>query len=301
MATALLTQSHSASAQIKKGEKYLLTIPLDFFPSWESRPFGAYRAKGTIKLTEAGKVLVNEKADWLSADFPNGVPFLLTKDSTDKKTTERLIRLYLQTGSAPREVDLTFPDERTAQAALGELLISPSDSEKAQEFEKRALSALAEKRFPESLTTLPMESRLTFLKQVRIVLTPSLGISTYKERRYLSLDLGRADAVYNTNQVGQVQRVARAIGQTLIQRLRQTNELVPSLREPVFGIRLVHRIPWRDFTQTLNEGGQDVLELYVPTEKLRQFIAADITSQAMINDSVVIVDGNRIEVPLSQQ
>jgi len=43
----------------------------------------------------------------------------------------------------------------------------------------------------------------------------------------------------------------------------------------------------------------DDLEIYLPLEQVVKFVDADITSQQLIDGSIILLGGNRIQVPLA--
>ena len=48
------------------------------------------------------------------------------------------------------------------------------------------------------------------------------------------------------------------------------------------------------------ERGSDAVQAFIPCETLQKFVDADISSQALINASVVLVNDDRTDVTLSQ-
>jgi hypothetical protein len=63
------------------------------------------------------------------------------------------------------------------------------------------------------------------------------------------------------------------------------------------GVKFTAHIAYRDF---LNEtvAHDDVLEIYLPLDLCSKFAEADITSQQLVDGSVVILNGNRIQTSL---
>ena len=284
------------NAEPTKGQTYVFAAPLEALTLEKTNIWGVASFRATVTAGPNGAPLLNGNAEWMGAGGPVLSPFTLRKDKTDKKTGTRLLVL----GSNMAELSLSLDSATVTNATLDLLLLPASDVARISDYETRAFTALSGRLFAGDLSGIPVDTRVAYLKDRKGAPLPSVGVAVYKERKYLSLDLSTGTTVYNTLQLNQTQRVARAISQDLLPELKRAEPLLAAATDTIFGVKILCKIPWKNFMRTY-ENGTDSLELYVPSEKLRLFMNADITSQAMIDSSVVIVDGNRIDVNLSQQ
>ena len=76
---------------------------------------------------------------------------------------------------------------------------------------------------------------------------------------------------------------------------------VSPVRETPFicGLKIELRIPHKSFTDQVATPDYDELELFVPNSVIRDFADLEITSQELVDGSVVIVNSNRVAVPLA--
>jgi hypothetical protein len=129
----------------------------------------------------------------------------------------------------------------------------------------------------------------------------------------LEIDLGSDINVYDDRQLNQGQRINHVMNDKLLTILRAFAEPVRKLTT-IYGLKLDFGIPHKNFSEDstgpdvldkrvfLEESeGPDVdkLEVYASAELIRHFAEADITSQQLLDGSVVIVNSNRIQVALS--
>jgi hypothetical protein len=133
---------------------------------------------------------------------------------------------------------------------------------------------------------------------MRTVGTGKASVEIYKDKSYLSVDLGAGDYVYNTLQMNQTERVARRMADA-IGSVKSLYRAVGTCPEGVHGIKVTFLASYKNFLREY-ERGADNVQAYFPCELIAKFQEADITSQALVTGSVVIVDGDRIEVSLTQ-
>lgn len=296
VAVLLLVGTGLLNAEPTKGQNYVFAAPLEALTVEKTNMWGFASLRATVAAGPNGAPLLNGNAEWIGAGAPVLSPFTLRKDKTDKKTGMR--ELVLRSNTA--EISLSFDSATVTSTTLDFLLLPASDVARISDYETRAFTALSGRFFSGELSGIPVDTRVAYLRDRKGAPLPSVALATYKDKKYLSLDLSTGTTVYNTLQLNQTQRVARAISQELLPELKRAEPLLAAVTDTIFGVKILCQIPWKNFMRTY-ENGTDSLEVYVPTEKLRLFMNADITSQAMIDASVVIVDGNRIDVVLSQQ
>jgi hypothetical protein len=122
------------------------------------------------------------------------------------------------------------------------------------------------------------------------------ALKVYKQKLFLSLTF-IDDFEYNSNLVNETERVARTIRKSLSEiklKFKQANAV-----NGIDGLKAEATLKFRNF---INETFADYesFEFYVPMDALKLFVEADITDQELIDKSIVLLNGNRVRVNLSQ-
>jgi hypothetical protein len=65
-------------------------------------------------------------------------------------------------------------------------------------------------------------------------------------------------------------------------------------------VKAAAKIPFKSFVDEYVSPEIDSLEIYAPLSLIRKFSESEITSQQLIDGSVVLVNSNRIQLSLSQ-
>ena len=118
----------------------------------------------------------------------------------------------------------------------------------------------------------------------------------FKGLQYFVADMGADDLLfYNAEGLSQPQRLAALLSTKLLAKLRELEVLCRGV-DALQGVKLDLQIPQERVSDT------DVLtirrlEIYAPLTVLRPFADADITARKMLDGSVILVNGNRVEVP----
>jgi hypothetical protein len=269
-------------------------------------PHGAFQDKvsvwsgsslfGTVEPVADGAA-VNGKADWRLAAFPPLTEYKVKKIKT-KATAGGM-------PSGPAEVELegpflklklSFPKGDTAR--LFPLIFA--DESDMEAYREETYRLLASKFFDGTpLAALTEEQKRALCRFADVTAKGTkMGAVTYKDNLYLLVDLGSDTNVYNDLKLNQAQRVAYVINERLLTVLKAFAMPVKDTKE-VYGLKLEMVIPHRSFLRETAIPELDRLEIYAPAELVRKFSDADITSQQFIDGCVVIVENNRISVPLS--
>jgi hypothetical protein len=91
--------------------------------------------------------------------------------------------------------------------------------------------------------------------------------------------------------------VARTINDTLLLPLKSVTNIAAQVG--IDGIKLKSTIKHKSFLEEAALPTNDQLEIYVPLNQAKAFVAAEITSQQLMDASVVILNGNRIQAVLT--
>jgi hypothetical protein len=297
LASGLLAGSQFGVCQeapkLAVGERVAIKVPLSLFRSqsgtkvtkWSwNTPYEAFAA--TID-TDGDQLLVNNDPNWQVAGFP-----WLAQVTVEKIKPEKAQTLVELKGENNRVIILRFnTDPRTA---FPRLVVRPGE---VAAYRHEAYAAIAAHTFSGSLSAVPDESRLKVL-ELASGMHGTIASATYKESLYLLIDLGKDSSVYNELRMNQAQRVARVMNDTMLVAMKAFGMAVADVPS-IYGLKLQFGIPHRQFTQVTG-GQEDTLEVYAPSDLIKKFKDTDITSQQLVDGSVVILNGNRIQVSLSQ-
>ena len=125
-----------------------------------------------------------------------------------------------------------------------------------------------------------------------------LGSETFKGITYLTIALPWDGNTWNDLRVTRTQRIGRLIGDQLALLKAFAKVAVP--HDAIGGLKLEQ--PSRHGTAPYYvDTANDDVAAYFPVEAMLKFANADITSQQLVNQGIVLVNGNRVEVDLSTQ
>lgn len=193
-------------------------------------------------------------------------------------------------------------DLKAAQALIDLFVVDgPPDSPAAQALLEKAVARVMAPLFAKEFAAVPEEWRSSLAAAIRRVGAGKVEPLTYRDSLYLSVNLGPHGNVFNTIQMNRTQRVARVTVEQLIPALREMERGLVGA-DAVQGVALHVGIFYKNFVTPDNgEAGFDLLEILVPRAELKKLASDEITSQQLVAASVVRLDGNRIDVDLSQQ
>ena len=124
----------------------------------------------------------------------------------------------------------------------------------------------------------------------------TLGTAAFKGQTYLSVTLGNDGTVYNTIQLNQSSRVAKVINERLLDDIKDFRGVASVVG--IDGVEFRVQIFFRNFVSE-DVPAFDTLDVYVPVGLANKFADQDITSQQLMDGSVVLVNDNRVQVSLS--
>jgi hypothetical protein len=127
------------------------------------------------------------------------------------------------------------------------------------------------------------------------------ALKVYKQKLYLGSTF--LDTVeYNSNNVNESERVVRTIQKSLSEIKKKFK--VAAAINGIDGIKIESTLRFRNFlAKSIVDdtfADYDSFEFYVSIDALKLFDEAEITDQELIDKSVVLLNGNRIRVNLSQ-
>jgi len=258
--------------------------------------------------SNGASITVNGASDWRSKGFPSMAQALI-KDAkladdyrSSSKGAKNVVIQLASSGGFPDMVFYIKPSVTDVNAAFRQLVaLGGTDDREAVEYREQAYSNLASSIFVGPLASVPGESRKQLLLSAgRLAPRGGIAVETYKDKRYLVLKLGVYDGVFNTLRMTQTSRVARVVNELVLGIQKALAKDAASLGT-IYGLKIEVLIPFKDFSDELADPLTDRVQIYTPLDLIRQFVQADITSQGLIDGSVLIVNDNRIQVSLSEQ
>lgn len=299
---ASLSPSAGAQAQevaLRQGARALLAFPVSslkedtHFSGWS--PTGKKTSLDAIVERGAGGVSVNGDSAWKLAGFPSLIEIEVKKIKYD--AGEGRTRVDVKTSLAS-EVRLFFKGQKEDAAGLfAAVTVAPAEKDA---YLAAAYATLAKHFFAGGpLADLPEEKQITLARYAHVgARGAKIRTATYKEKVYLVVSLPSSGTVYNDLRMNSAQRIARVLNDSLLVAMKAFASVVADV-ESVYGLKLEMAVLHRPFTRDVGDEIDNV-EIYAPSAEIRRFAEADITSQDLIDKSVVIVNSNRVEVRLSE-
>lgn len=225
----------------------------------------------------------------------------ITDISFDKKSGVTTVELksdvprLSQLSGLGREIKLLVHGD--VSRALQAVLVLPGKEEEAR---AEGYAALSAHFFTGPLADLSDTTKQALLRFADLVANgTTIGSTVFKEKLFLVVDLGTDENVYNELKLNQSQRVAEVMNERLLAILKAFAKQIEG-NSKLYGLKLELSIPHKSFANEFAAATYDKLEVYVGSEDTRKFADADITSQQLMDSAVVIVNSNRIQVPLNQ-
>jgi len=221
-------------------------------------------------------------------------PHVLKKDNR--------VRLVLNCGALPQFHFFVAGLDEAAALELFHRFVAvggPGDAA-ARALAETSAARVAESLFTGDLATVPPETRLAVLKAAVGFGAGTVKRTLYRDAPYLAIDLGHHENVFNTIQMDRPQRLARVTSEKLIPAARALQEKLTGV-DAIAGVALSIAIHYQNFVTPANaEAGIDKLELLIPRTELAKLLRDEITTQQLLANSIVRVNGSRVDVDLSR-
>lgn len=144
-----------------------------------------------------------------------------------------------------------------------------------------------------ALPELSQEDRYAFFK-MGVIRGFDMSSASFKGLGYVEVKIP-ASTTFNTIRVSQDERVSQVIKEVILPEAKTLLPLADG--KPIGGLAFHLSIPAYNFV-TGGEAKFDDLLVYLTTDKLKAFVASDITSQSLIGESIVLLNQDRIEAKL---
>jgi hypothetical protein len=197
--------------------------------------------------------------------------------------------------SAKAWLKIQFPPEVSdIEAALKELAFVGSVAQfEATNYLRDKVFLPNQDRLFAALPQLGQEDRYAFFKR-GVVNGFEVSSASFKGSGYVQVGVP-ASTTFNTIRVSQDQRVSWVIREVI---LPEAKALLPYADgKPIGGLAFHLSIPAYNFV-TGGEAKFDDLLVYLTTGELKKFAMNDITSQELIDNSVVLLNNDRVEAKL---
>jgi hypothetical protein len=290
-----LSLGHRASAQtdIRESETVTLKLPTVFLSPAHSALLETRPTYVVDLVEEVGRIGPRGAPQWRTAGFPDLGRFEVSKVRRSDHYTE------VELKSEARVVKLRFlPSVRDVGAAFADVTApGPPDGSEAR--------AYLESLFP-LLTKVLLEGEVTHLPdtvQVGLVRAihgsggqARLATETYRDRSYLVVRLGSITPRAPLFLANPVARAAIVMNDQIL-------AIAKRFWKPLGagagfdGLKIEADLP-RARTAERVEEGSDRLEWYAPWPELSRFATDEITSAALLEKSVVLLEHNRVALPL---
>lgn len=284
-----------------KGDTVVLAIPFQFIERNMGGALGTV-SKYDIDVRSAGsdiEVRLPGKdewtTEWRAAGFPPGgrynVGKLKTVDREGQKGKWIEVTLQIVRGVDYRIFAPVGQPEAIRRAVIG--------AAAADSVRRVAYASLGAVFFTGPLESFDSNQRDLILTFAQVTAQGTkISSEIFKDRTYFVVSLPGDGNTWNNLRVTRSERVGRLIGAQLPLLKAFAKLSVPI--GTIGGLKL-EQPSTHGTAPGYNDVVDDAVEAYFPLDLLLQFANADITSQALLNGSIVLVNDDRVEVDLSSQ
>lgn len=278
---------------IPKGSVVVAKVPTKF---WRVDKYDDVSSKGqSIYYVEAKDVL--DTPGWQMSGFPYCGEFTVTKVFEYKpfyklRYTDVELRnnaIYLKLRFSPEIKDLNAEFQKLTAPGNWSVF------ESSDEFHKTVFATQNSMIFVGPLAQLSDSLKIALMRTVCDGQN-TFDVETFKSRSYFAVHLASDGIVYNSLKLDESARVRRTINEELLHRIKLFRGIAE--QTGIDGVKFTISISYRDF---VNEtvAHVDKMEVYVPLDLSMKFADADITSQQLLDGSIVLLNDNRIQVNLA--
>lgn len=125
---------------------------------------------------------------------------------------------------------------------------------------------------------------------------PQTKTESFRGEDYIGVLVSRGVDVYNSLRLDQPGRVRHLLNDRLLTLIKEFAQAAEGAS--TYGLLISLKIPYRNLVADDQGVQYDTLRLYLPMAEIKRFADYEITSQDLLDASVVIVNDNRIAVTL---
>jgi hypothetical protein len=299
---ALPASSASQRPDVGLSRRDSVVIAVPFVAATEWRMGGmlgvAPRFAYEVSTDESGAVAVKDSAgalrtNWRAAGFPPSMRFQVEQiNEVRRPGGVRAIEVVLRSGFVAGRVFVP-----QGQEALVKQVIAPLSQ--ADSVYSLGYRALGDALFTGPLASFTEGERRVILAWAHLTAGGSfIGSETYRGATYLTVNVPADGSTYNDLVVRQNQRLGKILSDRFPMMKSFARLSFP--HQAIGGVKL-STTSCHGHAPAYTDLKCDPVEIYFPLADLVRFADDEITSQQLVNASVVRLSGNRIEVDLSNQ
>lgn len=279
---------------IPKGKFVVLKIPSRLI-GFERVSFwsGDISYGAIIEQSEKSGIMVSGLNDWRTAGWTLMRQLSLEKVSREKNYTlvelrDPLFSIKLRFDNSVKDLNAAFHEV----AFIGLL----SEFENSDYYKQEIIGKVLPKVFSGSLAAIPTSRQLKLLEQLKYI-DSAIKFEKYKGSNYLSIDVGGDTEVFNTIRVDQTKRIAHSLNQRILSYFKRIARII-RFQQELDGIKISVLVPYKNFvTEQYSQPSYDRVEIYAPMDVIQQFADDEITNQEFVEESILLVNGNRMRIP----
>jgi hypothetical protein len=281
---------------LSKGTTVTLKIPSNVL-SFEKMSIWSGKYSFTVDVEQGSEgYTVGGYSNWIEKGWPSQLVLYVNKAERKKEYVQ--VELDDVNGN---HIKLRFmPSVRDIDAAMGALAHSGSltNFQASDYYQKEVVDRFLPLIFKGSLAEIPREMQMQMIKGANYDLK-AIDSEVYKGRVFIVVRAVGTD-VYNTIQLNQPARTARAIEKDVLPGMKAAYNGLGQV-SGLDGLKIELKVGYKNFVseQYLTPSYDDVY-IYVTKDVLKKFAEDEITSQQFVNESVVLVNGTRVDVSMTQ-
>jgi hypothetical protein len=286
----------------QKGDSVTLGIPFHFMTERRGGLLGTNikydidvrSGPSDVEVREPGKK-GEWRTDWRAAGFPSGRLYQVGKIKVTDRDSIKGKWIEVTLTVRPTVDYRVYAPEKDPQALRG--AIAPEG--KTDSAYAASYAALGDRMFTGPLASFSADERRLLLAFAHTTaLSTQIASEDYKDNLYLVLSLPEDGSIWNDLKVNRAQRLGRLIGDRLSLLKAFAKVAVP--HDSIGGLKL-EQGSRHGTAPDYRDAKADQVEAYFPLSLLVKFADADITSQALVNGSIILLNSDRIDVDLSTQ
>lgn len=276
---------------VPKGATVVVKVPIGL---WESKEGPSLSTGAPIFTIETSDTLA--RRDWQTAGLPYFGEFTVTK-IFEFKPFYKVKYTDVELRNNTTWVKLRFPAGSDIGSGFKDLTFAGgwNQFEVSDYFKKVVFGEVGSRIFTGPLASVPDVAKLSLLRIAGIGLA-TLSSESFKGKVFIVFSFPLPATVYNSLKVNEEARAATVMNSRLAL-IKSFAELASGTA--IQGVKIEQSILFRDFSSDAAPTKQDRIEVYAPIEAVNQFSSADITSQQLMDDCVIILNDNRIHLSLA--
>ena len=292
------SEAQRPNIDFKRGDSVVVAIPLKLATVRLGGFLGiSPRIEYFVGLADGGPVVHDSTGravpNWQAAGFPSSLHYAVQQVNTVRRPDRsQVVEVVLRNGAIATRVFAPVGQEAALQSFVAPL-------RQADSLRLAGYHALGELFFTGPLASYSQEDRVKILTWAHLTAGGSrIGSETYRGANYLVVDIPTDGSLWNDLVIKQPTRIGKILTDRFAMLKAFARLSIPN--QSIGGVKLSTE-SCHGHAPTYTDKKCDTVEIYFPVVSLLKFADDEITSQQLVNESVVRVAGDRIEVNLSAQ